>query len=641
MKRLSKPTSLANAVSNRRRQTLVWMTLILLVGFALRMFHLNAVALRGDEAFTVLHWMREPLAQTLGTLATIDPQPPLAYALYRGFGLLVGSDEMLVRLLPALLNLVGVAALYGVGRRIGGTRLGLISAALFAVSPVILWHAQDARAYGIWVALSAVAFWLALRAIERDRWLDWALFVAVQIAAAYTYYLELLFLGALTVFVLTQVRRSPRVAVHWFLALAIIGLALAPWFLQPNLLGGGSYGGTAGQLDIVLYLNWFLPSLLFGEAIPAGRELLFTAVALVTAIAGLALLWRKRPSTAVLLALYIALPLLVLGLISTRLNVFVPRYVLGVGTGLIVLAAVVLERGFSPRNRSLPLRLLSIGLVVMLGWSLVSYYFDYAKSPDWRGLAAYLARRTTPDDLLVNSSSDMAFPFYMDAYGVAGEVAYMPANPNQLAEEIEGILSSATGDGRTIWIGARPPPDWPNASVPDNWLAAHGLLLRSANINGLRAAQYLPVEPSAPGSLEVDFDDIVRLLGASVELPLEPDGSLPLVLDFEALTASDTPLKTFVHVLGPINPTTGTPLWSQDDQIPRDTLDTSQWEAGLRYRDVFRLPALDQLTPNDYAIVVGWYDPDTNERLDANGQESVVIARLTVDEHGAITLHAP
>ena len=174
------------------------MTVILLLGAGLRFFQLNAVSLRGDEAFTVLHWMREPLGQTLAAIATTDPQPPLAYALFRGFGLVFGTSEGVVRLLPALLNLLGIPAMYGVGKRIGGRNVGMVAAALFAVSPAILWHAQDARNYGIWVALSALALWLALRALERGRTVDWALFVALQVAAAYLYYLELLFLAALT-----------------------------------------------------------------------------------------------------------------------------------------------------------------------------------------------------------------------------------------------------------------------------------------------------------------------------------------------------------------------------------------------------------------------------------------------------------
>ncbi|MFN8377126.1 MAG: glycosyltransferase family 39 protein [Anaerolineae bacterium] len=622
--------------SDQRRRTYFWMTVILLLGAGLRFFQLNDVPLRGDEAFTVLHWMREPLEATLSQIATIDPQPPLAYALYRAFGLLIGSSEPLVRLLPALLNLLGVAALYGIGKRIGGRSVGLVAAALFAISPVFIWHAQDARNYGIWAAFSALALWSALRALDRNRLVDWAIFVTIQITACYFYYLELLFLGALTAYVLLDVRRDPRKVLRWYIALAVIGLALAPWFIQPRLLSGGGYTGTAGQLNPALYLTWFLPSLLFGEAIPGGRELWFTTAALLTVASGFALLWRPNRRAVWLLALYSLLPLIAIGVVSTRINVFVPRYVLSVGTVLILLAAVVIVRGLSLENRNKPLRLLAIALPVLIGWSLLSYYFDYAKSPDWRALVNYLAPRTQNSDLLVNSAADMSFPFYVGEMGVAGEQTQLPANPRQSLTEIQGVLADAMADGRSIWIVANP-PDWPNQNVPDQWLREHGTLFRNANLNGMRADEYVTSSATENGSV-IDFGDVVRLIGEQIPAEIEPDGSLPLILDFEVLSRAGALLKTFVHVVGPTNPATGTPLWAQDDQPPQDSVDTRNWEAGTRYRDRFVLGGIGKLPESEYEIEVGWYDPVSGERLPVGTGDATRIAVLTVNADGGITI---
>lgn len=612
------------------------MTAILLLGAGLRFFQLNEVPLRGDEAFTVLHWMREPLSHTLAEIATVDPQPPLAYALYRVFGLVIGSSEPLVRLLPALLSMLGIPALYGIGKRIGGRHVGLVAATLFAISPVFIWHAQDARNYGIWAAFSALALWSALRALDRNRAGDWALFIVIQIAACYLYYLELLFLGALTVVVLLDIRREPRKVLHWFIALAFVGLALAPWFIQPRLLSSSGYTGTAGQFDLTLYLTWFLPSLLFGEAIPGHRDLIFTAAALVTVVAGFALLWRPNRRAVRLLALYSVLPLIALGIISTRLNVFVPRYVLPLGTTLILLAAVVIVRGLSIENRNRPLRLLALALPVLIGWSLASYYFDYTKSPDWRALVSYLAPRTEAHDLLVNSAADMSFPFYAGEYGVAGEQAQLPANPGQSAAEISEVLAGAFEAGRTIWIVASP-PGWPNRDVPDQWLRENGVLFRSASLNRMRAEEYLPRTVS-DGKAGAEFGGVVRLPGAQIPAELEPDGSLPLLLDFEVLAQTSAPLKAFVHVIGPLNPATGTPLWAQDDQPPQDATDTRSWETGARYRDRFVLEGLGQLPPGEYSVVTGWYDPETGIRLRTEAGDAVQFASITVGVDGRVTI---
>ena len=433
-------------------------------------------------------------------------------------------------------------------------------------------------------------------------------------------------------------RRQTRTLLRWFLALALIALALAPWFLQPRLLSGGGYAGTAGQLDVAAYLGQFLPTLLFGQAIPAGRESWFIAAALVTAVAGLVVLWTTNRRAVWLLVVYMGLPLLALGLIATRLNVFVPRYVLPVSLALIVLAAVVIVRGLSTSNKVVPLRLLAIALSVLIGWSLLTYYFDYTKAPDWRALAAYLAPRTTATDLLVNSAADMSFPFYLGEFRVPGEHVQLPANPDQSRAEIEGTLADALDAGRRIWIVAQP-PGWPNRAIPDDWLRTNAYPLFSTQVGGLRADRY---ETSAiDGSQPLANFGPVRLLGAEWPSVLEPDGSLPLALDFEVSERTDVPLKSFVHVVGPINPATGTPLWAQDDQLPQDVLDTRTWELGLRYRDRFLLPGLDQLSPGDYRVVVGWYDPLTNTRLPTGEGDSVAILVMTVADDGTVTMRSP
>ena len=55
-----------------------------------------------------------------------------------------------MRLLPALANVLGIPALYAIGRLFGGHRIGLLAALLFALHPFEIWHAQDVRNYAIW-----------------------------------------------------------------------------------------------------------------------------------------------------------------------------------------------------------------------------------------------------------------------------------------------------------------------------------------------------------------------------------------------------------------------------------------------------------------------------------------------------------
>ena len=50
---------------------------IILLGFGLRLYHLDAAAFRGDEAFSVQRWSVTPLTQSLTEIASIEPHPPI------------------------------------------------------------------------------------------------------------------------------------------------------------------------------------------------------------------------------------------------------------------------------------------------------------------------------------------------------------------------------------------------------------------------------------------------------------------------------------------------------------------------------------------------------------------------------------
>ena len=228
-----------------------------LLGFALRFFHLNTVSLRGDEAFTVLHWMREPLAQTLANIATVDPQAPLSYALFRGWALVMGTSEYVARILPALLSVVGIPIIYALGHRLDGRRLGTVGSI-----PVGNQSQSNLARTGCPQLCDLgspqfVAVWLALRALDNRRRIDWALYIVAGTLAAYVYYLELFIIVALSLYVFMVYWRDRRLLLRWIGAEVAIGLLLAPWYLQSRLSGwerlwwyGRPFRGTAVDYQI-------------------------------------------------------------------------------------------------------------------------------------------------------------------------------------------------------------------------------------------------------------------------------------------------------------------------------------------------------------------------------------------------------
>jgi mannosyltransferase len=618
-----------------RRTALAIVILLMIAGFALRLYKIDAVSFRGDEAFTAMNWVEKPLVETLNSEIVLkDPQPPLTFALFRGWRLIFGVSEFSLRLLPALLNVIGVPVLYALGHRIGGRRMGILSGLLWAIHPLEIWHAQDARMYAGWATVSAAGIWLALRALEKQRRVDWVLYIIVAALAAYLYYLELFALAVLNLFVIIAYWRNWSLIRRWLVAQILIDLILAPWFIQGRLLTGSGYGGTTFGFDAPRLLTWFLPSLTFGSTLPENLIALLWPLILLVLIIGFFVLRRQNQQAALLMALLGVIPLLLLGLVSLRLNVFTPRYVLSAVPAYIVLFAALVEGAFFYTGKMYlaPTHLFKLvikgaaiallaGWLIISGYSLYNYFevSDYTKAPDWRTFMKYLHANVTPDDIVIQAAADEAFTYY---YADFTAMERLPANPDQPPEEIESVLERDREQYKSLWLVVDPPPGWENADVGEDWLNANMQMVRSVKIGTLPARQYMDWQVR-PDEIEnaplAAFGDIVELVGVQILTPPESGGELVVWLYWRPLQATENPLKIFVHMAGDINPATGTPLWTQDDQFPQDErISTKLWSTAEVYRDVYMLP-LNGVVEGEYTLLVGLYDPQTGGRITLEG----------------------
>ncbi len=619
-----------------RAQTLALLVAILLAGFILRLNQLDSFSFRGDEAFTVLNWVNRPLAETLQSEIPVrDPQPPLAYALFRGWALVFGTGELVMRVLPVFGSLAGIAGMYALGHRIDGRRTGLLAAALLTVHPFMIWHAQDARPYAIWVAASTIAAWLALCALRRDRAKDWLLYVLAAASAAYLYYLEIFFLVALNIYAIFYLRKRLSLLRRWLAAQFLLAVVLAPWYLQERLLLGSGYGGTAGVTEPLQLVTWLLPALQFGRSLSpeiAARSSLLVICAL---LAGLWFMARRNNRYTIYVGLAAFLPPLLLGLAAMFLNVFAPRYVLASTPAcllLLVSLAVALWR------RALWTRLLATAIFAawlgLMLHSLNNAWFnpEFAKSPDWRGLALYLRQETVPGDMVIQTAADEAFTLYHEDWT---DFLRLPANPVQSEDEILEALRSAQVTHGSLWLVASPPPGWPNRNVVIDWLDANMQLVRTTRIGVLPVRQYrsweVRAEELAAGNLAT-FADVAELAGAATgRTPTD----LVVQLIWRAVGQSGASLKAFVHLYDARGPAGGSPLWSQDDQYIQDgRVDTRLWEIGSTLHDTYQLP-LAGVSPGRYGLFAGLYDPDSGERLTTDrGTDSVLVAQVTLQAPG-------
>jgi uncharacterized membrane protein len=173
------------------------------------------------------------LFNTIDTLAKEVPEhPPLFYGLERCWAQLFGGSVAAMRSLPLLMSLLGFPAIYGLCLELfKSARTGWVAMALFAVSPIYLRYAQEARQYSLWILLILLSSWALLRAIRlgtRNRWGGYAIAVA---AGFYCHlFSSLVFLGQ-GIYVLAIARfRLTKAVLSYAIASALGFLAFLPWF---------------------------------------------------------------------------------------------------------------------------------------------------------------------------------------------------------------------------------------------------------------------------------------------------------------------------------------------------------------------------------------------------------------------------
>ncbi len=123
------------------------------------------------------------------------------------------------------------------------------------------------------------------------------------------------------------------------------------------------------------------------------------------------------------------------------------------------------------------------------------------------------------------------------------------------------------------------------------------------------------VHPAHP--LRANFDHKIQFLGYDLGASTyKPGETIQLFLYYQRLSRIAKDYTVSTQLLGPYNPATNGPLWAQDDSEPcRRFYPTSIWDEGEIIRDQYTLSIPAETPPGDYALIMGFYDWHTLQRL--------------------------
>ncbi|WP_343346878.1 glycosyltransferase family 39 protein [Sphingomicrobium sp. XHP0239] len=156
-----------------------WLAMIVVVGGVLRLVPAPDAPLWGDEALSLViaHF---PATDLL--FQPVDPSGGLYYLVQKAW-LPFGTDPVVVRLPSILFGTLTIVAAFALGAAARDARTGLWCAAFFAVSPMLVVYAKEARTYALMLFLLTTAAALTVHGFARQkddgRWLVAALVTGV------------------------------------------------------------------------------------------------------------------------------------------------------------------------------------------------------------------------------------------------------------------------------------------------------------------------------------------------------------------------------------------------------------------------------------------------------------------------------
>lgn len=621
----------------RRAPLSLWLlSLIILIAFGLRAYHLDYQSFWSDEGIS----LRRSAQALPEMLATMPVEHLPGYFLLLHYWLpLSGEEDFAVRFLSLWPSVLSVVLLYRLAADWGNRRAGLVAALLSATNAFQVWYAQEARTYSWLLAASLLATWFFWRLLTRHRTQGAVYLIGYSLAITLTVYLHYYgFLTPLahTLFALgwTLWRREWRFFGLWTLSGVLSALLFAPWFT--HALQIFSFTGWRDPMAPQSIPWLILMAYTVSNTLTNGWQewLPWLYLGLMVGGAGLWLRWRLDAGL-FLLTCIVAPLALVFGL-TLRNPDFHERYTMTVSGPLLLLAAAPVAllykpflAGLSAHRWRAVLGLIPAGALLLLlvanGKALQTLYSDPAfQKPDYRATVAAIEARGQPGDVVVVDGPDptLVFLHYYDRDYPVHDLRYLLKADEA---EVDRALTEITANAKRVWEVLYFHDPWRVQS----WLARHAWTAPPDDYNGIRLTLYgLLDQPLAEQKLALPVGSTLQLTKAM--LPARPvrAGDLVRVSTHWQVTAPPPDYKFSLRLQ-----TMDGQIINAQDYAPNNWFTpTTTWPVGAAMveRRAFLLPL--NFAPGRYQITLRLYEPATGAVAETPIGQDILLGEVTVEE---------
>lgn len=464
---MNKPESLAS----KNGQTKYLIVAILLLAAVVRFSFISRESLWFDELYNV--WANRMNFSDMLREQAAAGHPPLYYIALRGW-YSFGTGEAWVRSFSAIAGIATVFFTYLAGKEMFSRRAGLWAAAFTALSPLLVMYSRANTFYSLMIALTALSFWLLVRASLRGGWGNWAAYTVAAATVMMSYFFGVVTVGAGWLVFWIIKRGENRKLAPWLTSqVCLLAVTAGSFLLSKQAISEPlrlAFPDKA-RLLAFLFMSVVSPFVLFAGRIDSlivfsGTESTPTshiaALALAVIAMALALIFsktlRKLLITREIMALAIYVFLMVFG---TQLLQFInggrlsSRFYVWAAPGLMLLIGAAVAT--IPRRVGVILG--GILVVVLLSFSVIEVQYKESGDADWRALMGTVADNQAEGDLLVSfpmHNGQLAASYYLpEQLPIAGGILSQSSDAIYFMEPGE----TWTGYKSGYWVGsgAKPP----------------------------------------------------------------------------------------------------------------------------------------------------------------------------------------
>lgn len=203
---------------------------IVILGAALRLYHINYQSLWLDELYSIVPTDPQNSLVSIIEYAKGD-QPPLFFIYIHYVFALFGYNELVGRTACAFIGLIGILAIYFLGKECHGKAAGLFAAFLTGLNYFHIYYSQELRFYSMVFLFAVLSYLFFIRAFKRNKTIDFIGYAIFTVFLLYTHYFGIIIflVQVLTFFFLLIYKRDFRFIVSSIISGIAITIAFIPW----------------------------------------------------------------------------------------------------------------------------------------------------------------------------------------------------------------------------------------------------------------------------------------------------------------------------------------------------------------------------------------------------------------------------